>query len=97
VKGFSYERRLMRLREHPKIQWPPTWSEWGESSLRAEEGTLREVDLIEPTKLLLSNEVDGKVYFAELYCFNTAFACRLHDKIKPIVGRSIREVGELDF
>ena len=83
----------MRLKEHPKIQWPPRWSEWGER----EEGILRDVDLIEPRKLLLSNEVDGKVYFAELYCFNTAFASRLHEKIKSIVGRPIREVGELDF
>jgi hypothetical protein len=84
----------MRLREHPKIQWPPRW---GESSLRAEEGILRDVDLIEPMKLLISNEMDGKVYFAEIYCFNTSFASRLHEKIKPIVGRPIREVGELDF
>jgi len=87
----------MRLREHPKIQWPPRWSESGESSLRGEEGILRDVDLIEPRMLLLGNEVDGKVYFAELYCFNTAFASRLHEKIKPIVGRPIREVGEVDF
>ena len=87
----------MRLREHPKIQWPPRWSELSERCLRAEEGILRDVDLIEPRKLLLGNEVDGKVYFAELYCFNTAFASRLHEKIKPIVGRPIREVGELDF
>jgi hypothetical protein len=84
----------MRLREHPKIQWPPRW---GESSLRAEEGILREVDLIDPMKLLISNEVDGKVYFAEIFCSNSAFACRLHEKIKAIVGRPIREVGELDF
>jgi hypothetical protein len=87
----------MRLREHPNIQWPPKWSEGGERSLRGEEGILRDVDLIEPRKLLIGNEVDGKVYFAEIYCFNTAFASRLHEKIKPIVGRPIREVGELDF
>jgi hypothetical protein len=87
----------MRLREHPKIHWPPRWSEWAEGSLRAEEGILREVDLIEPRKLLLSNEMDGKVYFAEIDCCNTAFASRLHEKIKPIVGRPIRELGELDF
>jgi hypothetical protein len=86
----------MRLREHPKIQWPPRWVEKGEDSLRVEEGILRDVDRIEPMKLLLSNEMDGKVYFAEIYCFNTAFASRLHEKIKPIVGRPIREVGELD-
>jgi hypothetical protein len=41
--------------------------------------------------------MDGKVYFAEIYCFNSAFASRLHEKIKPIVGRPIREVAELDF
>jgi hypothetical protein len=46
----------MRLREHPKIQWPPRWSELSERCLRADEGILRDVDLIEPQKLLLSNE-----------------------------------------
>jgi hypothetical protein len=87
----------MRLREHPKIQWPPTWAEPDESPLRAEEGILRDVNLSEPLKVLLSNEMDGKVYFAEIDCSNVAFLSRLHEKIKPIVGRSIREVGELDF
>lgn len=87
----------MRLREHPKIQWPPAWSKGSEHSLRGEEGILRDVDFIEPSKLLLSNEMDGNIYFAELYCFNTVFASRLHEKLKPIVGRPIREAGELDF
>lgn len=87
----------MKLREHPKIQWPPKWSGWGEGSVKGEKGILRDVDLIGPTKLLLSNEVDGKVYCAEIYCFNDAFASRLHDKMKPSLGRSIREVGELDL
>jgi hypothetical protein len=91
------ERKLMRLREHPKIQWPPAWSKGSENSLRGEEGILRDVDFIEPSKLLLSNEMDGSIYFAELYCFNAAFASRLHEKLKPIVGRPIREAGELDF
>jgi hypothetical protein len=87
----------MRLREHPKIQWPPWWLEGGQRSFRGEDGILRDVDPIEPRKLLLSNEMNEKVYFAELYCFNIAFASRLHEKIKPIVGRPIREVGELDL
>ena len=88
----------MRLREHPKIQWPPSWSEQGESSFRAaEDGILRDVDFIEPSNLLLSNELDGKVYFAELNCFNTTFASRLHEKLKPVLGRPIREVGNIDF
>ena len=87
----------MKLREHPKIEWPPRWSEWDEGSPKGEKGILRDVDLIEPTKLLLSQEVDGKVYFAEVSCFNATFAARLHEKMKPSVGRSISEVGELDF
>jgi len=87
----------MRLRDHPKIKWPPKWTELGEGSITAEEGILRDVDLIEPLKVLISNEMDGKIYFAEIDCFNPAFASRLHDKIKPIVGRPIQEVGELDL
>ena len=87
----------MRLREHPKIQWPPTWWGRGERSIRGEKGVLKHVDLIEPTKLLIGNEVDGKLYFAEIYCFNSAFASRLHEKIKRIVKRPIRDVRELDF
>jgi hypothetical protein len=87
----------MRLREHPKIPWPPVWSETGESSLKTEEGRLKDVDLIEPNKLLLSNEVNGNVYFAEIWCSNMAFATRLEQKMKSIVGRPIREVGELEI
>lgn len=87
----------MRLREHPRIQWPPTWSEGAEKSMSGEEGILRDVDLAEPNKLLLSNELDGQIYFAELACFNNTFASRLHEKLKPFVGRPIRELGELDF
>ena len=87
----------MRLKEHPKIQWPPRWSEGGERLIRGEDGILRDVDFIEPSKLLLCNEMDGRIYFAELYCFNSAFAFRLHEKLKPIVGRPIREAGELNF
>jgi hypothetical protein len=53
----------------------------GRSLVKEDEGVLRDVDLIEPQKLLLSNAMDGRIY-----CFNTAFASRLHEKIKPIVG-----------
>ena len=48
-------------------------------------------------KVLISNDMDGEIYFAEIDCFNPAYASRLHDKIKPIVGRPIRELGELDL
>jgi hypothetical protein len=86
----------MRLKEHPKNQWPPPWSEGGESDF-TEEGILRDVDLIESTTILLSNEIDGEIYFAEINCFNAAFAFRLHEKVRPFVGRPIKDVGELDL
>jgi hypothetical protein len=65
--------------------------------LKADHGTLRDVDLIEPSKLLLTREVNGKVYFAEISCFNNVFASRLHEKLKSLVGKPLQEVGELDF
>jgi hypothetical protein len=97
VEKIFFWETPMRLKEHPKIPWPPTWSEITENSPGAEEGMLKDVDLIEPDKLLISNEVDGKIYFAEIWCSNMAFASRLEQKIKSIVGRPMREVGELDL
>jgi hypothetical protein len=47
---------------------------------------LRDVDLIEPMKLLISNEMDGKVYFAEIYCSNGAFASGCTKKSRPLSG-----------
>jgi len=87
-----FRKKLMQLREHRKIQWALMWVGTGRTLAKGDEGILRDVDIIEPQKLLLSNAMDGRIY-----CFNTTFASRLHEKIKPIVGRPIREVGELDF
>ncbi len=87
----------MRLREHPRIQWPPAWSEWGTTTLRGEEGILKDVDLIDVKKLLLGNEFRGKTHFAELNCANAAFAQKLYAMIKARAGRPIREIGELEI
>jgi len=47
-------------------------------------------------KLLMSKEMDGKVYSLKSNA-RIAFASRLHEKIKAVVGRPMREVGEIDF
>ncbi|HWP58412.1 MAG TPA: hypothetical protein VNL14_11020 [Candidatus Acidoferrales bacterium] len=87
----------MQFREHPKIGWPLTWSDSGDRSVREERGILKAVDLVEPRTLLLSNDLDGKLYFAEIECPNGFFASRLHDKMRGLIGRPIKEVGELDL
>ncbi len=87
----------MRLREHPKIQWPPAWSEWGTTTPPGEEGVLKNVDFIGEKKLLLGNEFRGKTHFAELSCANAAFANKLYEMITALAGRPIREIGELEI
>jgi hypothetical protein len=57
---FSKAEALCAIKRTPKNPMPPSWAELDESPLRAEEGILREVNLIEPMKLLLSNEWTGK-------------------------------------
>jgi hypothetical protein len=87
----------MRLKEHPKIQWPPRCAEWGESSFRAEEGILRDVNLIEPMRLLLSNEMDGKVYLPKPIVLILLSLPDCTKKSSPLWGRPIREVGGTRF
>jgi len=89
----------MRLRDHPRIQWPPSWSEWGTIAPPGEQGILKAVDLIEAKQLLLGNEFQGEVHFAELSCPNAAFANKLYEKIRVLAGRPIKEIGalEIDF
>lgn len=92
----------MRLREHPKISWPPAWSGWAKRSPKAEVGTLRDINLVErdqlgPTRLLIASEFQGKVRFAEITCNNAAFVRRLYEKIKPLCGRAIKEIGDLEI
>ncbi len=87
----------MRLKEHPRIQWPPSWSEWGTMAPPEEQGILKDVDLIDGKQLLLGNEFQGKVHFAEVLCPNAAFASKLYGKIKVLAGRPIKEIGELEI
>lgn len=83
----------MRLREHPKIQWPPRWSGWDEGSLQGEKGDFERRGSYRTDEASSQQRGGWQSYFAEVYCFNSALVSRLHKKIKPSVGRSIREGG----
>ena len=37
----------MRLKDHPRIQWPPSWAESGTMAPLGEQGILHEVDLVD--------------------------------------------------
>ena len=92
----------MRLKDHPKVDWPPAWSGEGESSPSGEEGTLKEIDLIErdelgATRLLLVGEFAGKVHFAEIMCSNVTFGRKLYERIKLLRGQAIKNIGNSDI
>jgi hypothetical protein len=86
----------MRLREHPKIPWPLRWSEWGESSLKGEEGILRDVDLIEPTKFFKATSWKVRFILPKSIALIPLSLPDCTKKLSPL-GRPIRELGELDF
>ena len=69
---------------------------WGEGSITAEEVFSRDVELIEPMKVLITNGMAEKICFAEIGCSNPAFASRLHDKTNPLSQTDTRS-GELDL
>jgi len=90
----------MLLRNHPKIQWPPEWSGSKAQAPLSEKGQLRQVDLFEkdregPTRLLLAVELQGRSHFAEVGCDNGDFIHRLYEKIKPMCGRTVKEIGNI--
>ena len=87
----------MLLREHPRIQWPPHWSEYGSNIPKGEQGTLTDVDLVGPTQILLGNEFQGKVHFAELRCSNPAFTNKLYERMAALLGRPMKDIGALEI
>ncbi len=87
----------MRLREHPRLQWPPAWSEAGTATPAGEDGILKDIDFIGEKQLLLGSEFRGKTLFAELSCANAAFASKLYEMIKALAGRPVKEIGELEI
>jgi len=88
----------MLLKDHPRVQWPPRWSAGHEQTAReSEQGTLSAVELAGPTEILLQNEWEGRVLFAELICPNPAFANKLFEAMESRIGRPIEEIGVLEI
>ena len=99
----------MQLRDHPQMNfggyrnWPPIWVSGDDSKIHktniGEIGILTAVVLHDaaPDKLFLRTEIDHVRYMG-CVAFTDAMFCRqLHEFLQDHLGKSIKEIGDLDF
>ena len=101
------------LRDHPLMSyrgtrnWPPTWTKTSggsravaEETLRGEIGILERVLLsrVEPcNRCYLSIEFKHIVYLGSLLFDDATFCSQISDLLQPHIGKSIKEIGDLDL
>ena len=95
----------MQLRHHPGMQyrglpnWPPAWTQpHGGSLPRGEIGTLQFVhnNPLLSDKIFLVIEHGGQRWVGCLMFDNVTFCQQISALIKLHIGRTIREIGDLD-
>jgi hypothetical protein len=92
----------MQLREHPSLYiWPPPLSDALESaSLSSEESEdciLKSVEIRDPY-ILISTEYRRQNYFSAIRPFrDPEFFDLLYQKLSDSIGRTIREIGNLEW
>jgi len=81
--------------------WPPIWIQGrsGKKSLKGDLGILRRVDgdARFPNKCFLVMEYDNELYAASITFDDANFCSRFSDVLQSHIGRSIREIGDLDL
>jgi hypothetical protein len=99
---------MMKLRDHPLMtrnsrvpSWPPQWKLVGNERGQAqgELGILEDVsmhDLI-ANKIFVAMEHLSERYIAVLAFDDETFAKQLYSILMKNIGRSIREIGDLDL
>jgi hypothetical protein len=97
----------MQLRDHPLMTtrnganiWPPTWSTTGQNDTpaRGEVGILRYVKgSSESRKCFLVMEHENNHYVGTLWFRDLAFCSQICDILQQNIGRSIKEIGDLDL
>jgi hypothetical protein len=100
--------RTMKLRDHPLmtrqsgiVSWPPQWQCVGHDRglVQGELGMLEDVsmhDLIE-NKIFIAMAHMSERYIAVLQFDDGIFAKQLYSLLVQHMGRSIREIGDLDL
>jgi hypothetical protein len=95
----------MQLRDHPlmvfegKPNWPPLWiASTDAATLAGEIGVLKDVisDITSQRRCFLMIEHDGKNYVGTLKFDDAAFCSLISRLFNRYVGRTIREIGDLD-
>jgi hypothetical protein len=98
----------VKLLDHPLmvrksgiVSWPPEWKAVSDcrQNVQGEVGTLEEVsmhDLI-ANKIFLAIEYRSERYIAVLAFDDEMFAKQLYPLLADNIGRSIREIGDLDL
>lgn len=95
----------MNLRDHPLMQrysfsaWPPVWSKGTHELRHGEIGILTKVtgnDFV-PNMCFLYMEHEGDSYCGALILNDPAFCSTIIRFLQAHIGKSIREIGDLDL
>src|SRR6266699_1903997 len=99
----------MKLRNHPLMTrksgaraWPPRWTTTRQDEHEmpiGEVGTLQRVWIDEPldTFVFMFVEYNGLRYTGTIYFDDSRSCNEIYNLLKTRVGRSIREIGDLDL
>jgi hypothetical protein len=98
----------VKLRDHPLmirksgvISWPPEWKPVGRDggSVRGELGALDDVSMnkLIPNKVFLAMDHLAERYITVLAFDDEPFANQLYGLLLNNIGRSIKEIGDLDL
>ena len=98
----------MKFRDHPQISqkrvrsWPPAWVESNSlpgTVLTGEIGVLTDVNLrgFNPCRLLLTIHHENRSFSAVLFFDDEPFCVQVFEFLKGCVGRSIEEIGDMNF
>jgi hypothetical protein len=98
---------VTRLRDHPLMtkrgirSWPPVWIEkYGAKELTGEIGRLTYVGTNArrfPEAIFLHMVYEGTPYYGSLLTEDYAFRWALYELLQNNIGRTIKEIGELDL
>ena len=102
----SYHTGSLKFRDHPLITlrngvkaWPPQWITASGNTTTGEVGILEyvSVGLLIDTTFFLFIDYQHSRYVGLMSFDDSIFCQKIYDLLKPNVGRSIKEIGDLEL